>query len=106
VEQTTTTYLHEVKARLVSSTAVHSFQILKERITPVNGYLRVRITLHNGDLLEAAEYFEQGVEGPTSVDYRYHWMDKEQRLRRSGTRRCRPPNSSGHITGAGKLSSG
>ena len=82
MEQTTTTYLHEVKARLVSSTAVHSFQILKERITPVNGYLRVRITLHNGDLLEAAEYFEQGVEGPTSVDYRYHWMDKEQRLRR------------------------
>ncbi len=82
MEWTPTAYLDEVKARLVSSTAVHSFQILKERVTPVNGYIRVRITLRNGDLLEATEYFEQGVEGPKTVDYRYHWIDHEKRLRR------------------------
>jgi hypothetical protein len=70
VEPTTTAYLDEVKARLVSSAAVHTFQILKERATPINGYLRARLVLRNGDFVEAAEYFEHGQTGPRTVDYR------------------------------------
>ena len=82
MEQTTTAYLAQVKTRLISSTAVHTFEILKERATPINGYIRVRLRLCNGDFVEAAEYFEHGDDGPRTVDYRYHWVDTQQRLRR------------------------
>ena len=82
MEQTTTAYLAQVKARLISSAIVHTFETLKERATPINGYIRVRLRLHNGDVVEAAEYFEHEHHGLRTVDYRYHWVDAQQRLRR------------------------
>jgi hypothetical protein len=66
----------------MSSAAVYSVDVLKERVTPLNGYIRARLRLHNGDFVEAAEYFEQGPVGLKTIDYRYHWADAQQRLRR------------------------
>lgn len=56
MEQTTTAYLAQVKARLISSAAVHTFEILKERATPIHGYIRVRLRLCNDDFVEAVEF--------------------------------------------------
>ena len=81
-------YLEAIKLKLVTSRVVADYQIVKERVTAADGYLRIRATLQNGDFLEAAEYFERTTEGVKSVDYRYQWMDsmkKELRCRWDST---------------------
>jgi len=83
-----TAYLEAMKLKSVTSRVVADYQIVKERITATDGYLRVRATLHNGDFLEAAEYFERATEGVKTVDYRYQWMNsvkKELRCRWDST---------------------
>ena len=67
-------YLEAIKLKLVTSRVVADYQIVKERTTATDGYLRIRATLHNGDFLEAAEYFERVPGGVRTVDYRYQWM--------------------------------
>ena len=95
MEQTPTAYLAQVKARLISSAAVRTFEILKERATPINGYIRVRLRLCNDDFVEAAEYFEYGHDGLRTVDYRYHWVDAQQHLRRRWDNAPHHPEISG-----------
>jgi len=68
-------YLEAIKLKLVTSRVIADYQIVKERATATDGYLRIRATLHNGDFLEAAEYFERTPEEVRTVDYRYQWMD-------------------------------
>ena len=68
-------YLEAIKLKLVTSRVVADYQIVKERTTATDGYLRIRATLYNGDFLEAAEYFERTPEGVQTADYRYQWMD-------------------------------
>jgi hypothetical protein len=83
-----TAYLEAIKLKLVTSRVVADYQIVKERVTATDGYLRIRATLHNGDFLEAAEYFERATAGAKTVDYRYQWMDsmkKELRCRWDST---------------------
>ncbi|MFQ5811734.1 MAG: hypothetical protein ACE5I2_00855 [Anaerolineae bacterium] len=63
------TYLEAIKLKLVTSRVVSDYQIVKERTTATDGYLRMRATLYNGDFLEAAEYFERVPEGVRTVDY-------------------------------------
>lgn len=83
MNETTSDYLMALKLKLTTSEVVAGYEIVKERATATDGYLRVKIELANGDFLEAAEYFERGPEGITTVDYRYQWMDAERkRLRR------------------------
>ena len=81
-------YLEAIKLKLVTSRVIADCQVVKERITATDGYLRIRATLHNGDFLEAAEYFERMPEGVRTVDYRYQWLDstkKELRCRWDST---------------------
>jgi hypothetical protein len=81
-------YLEALKLKLVTSRVIADYQIVKERATATDGYLRMRATLYNGDFLEAAEYFERVPEGVRTVDYRYQWMDstkKELRCRWDST---------------------
>jgi hypothetical protein len=77
-------YFEAIKLKLVTSRVVADYQIVRERTTTTDGYLRIRAILHNGDFLEAAEYFERTPEGIRTVDYRYQWMDstKEELHRR------------------------
>ena len=69
------TYLDTIKLKLVTSRVVIEYQIVKERTTATDGYLRVRAALINGDFLEMAECFERGAERIKTVDYRQQWMD-------------------------------
>lgn len=81
-------YLEAIKLKLVTSRVIADYQIVKERTTATDGYLRIRANLHNGDFLEAAEYFERVPEGVRTVDYRHQWMDstkKELRCRWDST---------------------
>lgn len=76
-------YLETIKLRLIASPIIAEYQILRERITHTDGYLRLRATLINGDFLEMVEAFERGASEIVVVDYRHQWMDAAQaRLRR------------------------
>ncbi len=76
-------YLDDLKLKLVTSPVVVQYTVLKERATATDGYLRVQVTLLNGDFVELTEYFVRSGEEIVTVDYRYQWMDATRRqLRR------------------------
>ncbi len=68
-------YLSEVKARLAASPAIVTVAVVAERASTDRGYFRARLTLANGDFLEVSEYFVILAGRPSSVGYRYQWMD-------------------------------
>ncbi len=68
-------YLDNIKFKLIVSPIVAEYQIVKERVTATDGYLRVRAALTNSDYLEMAECFERTATGIQTVDYHHQWMD-------------------------------
>ena len=86
----TAEYLEETKLKIVTSPIVSLYEIIKERVTDTDGYIRVQMTLVNGDYLEVSEYFERTLGGIKTVDYRYQWMDASKNLR------CRWDNALHH----------
>lgn len=68
-------YLLQLKAQLVISPVVATFIFIEERIWPERGYIRIRMTLDNGDFLEVAEYFVLRAGERVTRRYRYQWMD-------------------------------
>ena len=73
-------YLEATKLKIVASPIVSRYEITKERATSIDGYIRIRITLVNGDYLEVSEYFERTLSEIKTVDYRYQWMDASTNL--------------------------
>ncbi len=62
-------------AALLSHPVVRSVDLVRHTVNRLDGYLRVRCTLNNGDFLEVALHVTAG-EGPAIIDdYRYQWMD-------------------------------
>lgn len=71
-------YIREVKVRLATSPVVATVEIVSERSTENNGYLRARMWLTNGEFLEISEYFVVQAGGSSTLEYRYQWMDEGQ----------------------------
>ncbi|MBC8265013.1 MAG: hypothetical protein H8E47_12925 [Anaerolineales bacterium] len=76
---TPTKYVLQLKAKLVTSPIVASFNLVEEKVWPDRGYIRIRMSLSNGDFLEAAEYFLLEDDEYITRRYRYQWMDGERR---------------------------
>lgn len=72
-------YVFRLKAKLVISPIVASFNLVEEKVWPDRGYIRMRMSLINGDFLEAAEYFVLEDDDCITRRYRYQWMDGERR---------------------------
>lgn len=85
-----TEYLEATKLKIVASPIISHYEIIKERATSTDGYIRIRMTLVNEDYLEVSEYFERTPSGIKTVDYRYQWMDASKNLR------CRWDNAPHH----------
>ncbi|MCK4471298.1 MAG: hypothetical protein KAW49_05875, partial [Anaerolineae bacterium] len=51
----------------------------RELLWPDRGYIRIKVSLSNGDFLEAAEYFVLEDGDCITRRYRYQWMDGERR---------------------------
>ena len=83
-------YLEATKLKIVANPIVSCYDIIKERVTSLGGYIRIRMTLVNGDCLEVSEYFERTFSEIKTVDYRYQWMDASKNLR------CRWDNAPHH----------
>ena len=73
-------YIAAVKAKLAISPIVASIEIVDERTLLNRGYFRARLTLTNTDFLEIAESFALQNDQPTTLNYRYQWMDASKQI--------------------------
>jgi uncharacterized protein DUF6516 len=74
-------YLEAMKERFVTDPLVTQFQVIRERSTLMDGYLRARLTLADGSQLEFAEYMQRSSVGEIVViTYSYHWADANNQL--------------------------
>lgn len=93
--------LNEIKVKLATSSLVATVEVVTERTIEDRGYFRVRMKLSNGDFLELSEYFLVQAGQPSTVEYRYQWMDSAQQklIKRWDNAEHYPdlPNSPHHI---------
>ena len=74
-------YLEAMKERFVTDPFVTYFQVIRERSTFMDGYLRARLTLADGSQLEFSEYMQRSSDGViTVITYSYHWADANHEL--------------------------
>jgi len=66
---------------LTVSPVVGRFQILGRRETETDGYLRIKAILVDQGLLEISIYCQVSGNIVHIVDYRFHWQDKDGRLK-------------------------
>lgn len=77
---TTAEYLETIKTLLLTNPLVNSFEIIRERVTSNDGYLRVKMVLVNAYLMEFAEYVQNREGAIHIVTYSYHCADFEHNL--------------------------
>ena len=71
----------EYERLLLSSPAAVRFQVIKRRVIDREGFIRIRVELTDGDLLEFSEYWHETASGdPVRDEYTYHWQDAEGSL--------------------------
>lgn len=73
-----TDYLVIIKETLIRSPIVQEWKVVNEIALSDRGHFRVRLTLANGDFVEASEFFYIHNNGIKQQRYRYQWMDAQQ----------------------------
>ena len=67
-------YLEEVKESLLTNTSVRNLEIIRERATASDGYLRGRLTFIDGSSLQFSEYIQRRSDTEIQVvTYSYNW---------------------------------
>lgn len=80
-------YIESVKERLSTDSIVVSFDIIREFSNLNEGFIRARINLTNGDILDFSELTKQANDLEL-VSYRYQWLDRNKKTYAGGTTPC------------------
>ncbi len=75
-------YLDDVERRFLLSPVVHALQVRERESYLQEGFIRIRATLSNGDLLEAFEFVVATREAVETLTYRIHWQQSDGQLKR------------------------
>ena len=76
-------YLDAVRERLIADPVIQHFSLRKERWTVQDAFMRARLTLVDGSMLEFGEYIQVTEGGEMEVvTYSYHWADADGTLRK------------------------
>ncbi|WP_072621855.1 toxin-antitoxin system TumE family protein [Spirulina major] len=75
-------YMTKIKNKLSASKIIATIEIVDERTLRDRGYFRARLILTNSDFLEIAESFTLENNQPSTLDYRYQWMDSSKQILR------------------------
>lgn len=75
-------YFQEIIQDLSVCHAVASFHVLKIELGEVDGYIRIKCQLSNGDTLEFAEYVKIQKNRIKRETYSYHWQSHNGNLRK------------------------
>ncbi len=73
-------YLDSVIQELFVSPVVTSFKLLKKEVGEEDGYIRIKCTLSNGDILEFAEYLKISKSKIHIETYSFHWQTADGNL--------------------------
>jgi hypothetical protein len=74
-------YLEVVKARLLTDPVVNSLSVRRERSTLTDAFIRARVLLADGGLLEFSEYVKRRPDNEIEViTYSYHWTSPQGTL--------------------------
>ncbi len=77
-------YLNSLKREILSWGLAAKVEILKEKF-PAEidaGFMRIKITLQNADILELSEYVIGDEAGVIVKSYAYHWQDASGNLKK------------------------
>ena len=83
-------YFDRIERQLLLSPVVLALQVREREERLQEGFIRLRATLYNGDLLEAFEFVVIAPDGIQTRTYRIHWQREDRRLR------CRWDNAPHH----------
>jgi hypothetical protein len=75
-------FLESEYAVLLSHPVVRSVEVVRYSVNRLDGYLRARCMLANGEYLEIALHLSVSNQVVAMDDYRYQWMDSAQTLLR------------------------
>jgi len=76
-------YLDAVRERLIADPVIQHFSLRKERWAAQDAFMRARLTLGDGSMLEFGEYIQVTEDGEIEVvTYSYHWADADGTLRK------------------------
>ena len=73
-------YLEGIYQELFLSRVVTSFKVFRRETGDEDGYVRIRCSLLNGQILEFAEYFIARKRKIHIETYSYHWQDVDGNL--------------------------
>jgi len=73
-------HIDETFVRISTSPVIEKVTAEEHHNGDTHGYMRIRLTLANGDFLEAAEYFVIQDDEVCVRRYRYQWMDPTQQV--------------------------
>lgn len=72
-------YFSQLKTALILSTAIESYQVTREIVKDLEGYLRIRAPLIDGGQFDIFIYVISNQE-ISIVKYSFHWQDKDKKL--------------------------
>jgi len=72
-------------AVLLSHPVVRSVEVVRYSVNRLDGYLRARCRLTNGDYLEIALHVNVSKQGVATDDYRYQWISTKRYCADVGT---------------------
>ncbi len=75
-------YFDAFEVRLLQSSAVVRYQILRKEVSPSDGKIRVKAALHEGGELEFFEYVVVIRDKIQIMKYSYHWQNADGALKR------------------------
>ena len=73
-------YLDGILQELFISPVISSFKVLRQEVGDEDGYIRMKCTLSNGDILEFAEYLMVCKNTIHIETYSFHWQSANERL--------------------------
>jgi hypothetical protein len=73
-------YLESLKERLLTDGNVATFDVIRERSTTVDGFIRARLAFVDGSQLEFSEYVQRSGDAVGVITYSYHWSDASNDL--------------------------
>jgi hypothetical protein len=75
-------YFDDVEGAFLLSPVVRSVQVREREERLQEGFIRLRVTLSNGDLLEAFEFVVATPDALQTRTYRIHWQPGDGQLKR------------------------
>ncbi|MBI4825037.1 MAG: hypothetical protein HY807_01255 [Nitrospirae bacterium] len=73
-------YLDGITQELLVNPVISSFKILRQEAGEDDGYVRIKCTIFNSDILEFAEYLHIRKKRVCNETYSFHWQTAEGQL--------------------------